>query len=83
VRQDDGVRLRVRQVQRATEGVAELVVQRHGRGGEHRAARQAPYCASARASRSLPSVTTRGSAAASARVPSSAMSETIGVASGA
>ena len=44
---------------------------------------QAPYWASPRASRSAPSATTRGSAAASARTPSSAISETIGVASGA
>lgn len=44
---------------------------------------QAPYWASLRASRSVPSATTRGSDAASARAPSSAISETIGVASGA
>ncbi len=38
MRQDDGVGGRVRQVERAAQGVAQLVVQRHGRGPEHRAA---------------------------------------------
>jgi hypothetical protein len=42
VRQDDGVGLSVGQVEGAAEGVAELVVQRHGRRREHRAAQPRP-----------------------------------------
>ena len=43
----------------------------------------APYWASLRAARSRPSAAIAGRAAAMARTPSSAISETIGVASGA
>ena len=78
------MRLRVRQVQGAAEGVAELVVQRHGGGAEHRAAQPGAVLGLGRGVQVGAVGDDRGAVrATSARTPSSAISEMIGVASGA
>ena len=77
--QHDRMRLGVRQVEAAAEGVAELVVQRHANRAQHRAAEPGAVERLARAPRVPWFATIRGSASFSARMPSTAIIDDIGL----
>ena len=80
VRQHDGVRLRVRQVEAAAQRVAQLVVQRHADRRQHRAAQPgAIQRVAARLAGRAAARAAAGRARPSARMPSSAIRSMIGL----
>ena len=80
MRQDDGVRLRMRQIEAAAQRVAELVMQRHAHIAQHRAAQ--PGAVQRVAARARIGVAPQaGKPRASAAMPSSAIRLITGLAS--
>ena len=81
MRQDDGVRLRMRQIEAAAQRVAELVMQRHAHIAQHRAAQPGAVQRVAARARIGGVAPQAGKPRASAAMPSSAIRLITGLAS--